>query len=211
MSTIPDNISYRSLPILGGYLSVCAGLTGYIVHSLYSRLRYLKQHGEKRAEHRYIPLFAALAILSLGATWYHMFSFFAYSYRDWVCRTGFLGSASLTAQDLELWLRDTKLFQEAWGAVVESPWRFWWSEQIFLWTVGWSLFLGISGKNKSYMPCTIVNYKLVLVCLSQTFHPRSPQSDPSSLGVHATRTNCRHFLRPEPILHGCATVSPSSS
>ncbi|GAD98059.1 hypothetical protein AN4634.2 [Paecilomyces variotii No. 5] len=146
MSTTADDISYRSLPILGGYLSVCAGLAGYIVYSLYGRLRYLRQHGEKREEHRYIPLFAALAILSFGATWYHMFSFFAYSYRDWACRTGFLGSVSLTARDLELWLRDTKLFQEAWGAVVESPWRFWWSEQIFLWTVGWSLFLGISGR-----------------------------------------------------------------
>ncbi|KAJ9193480.1 hypothetical protein DTO164E3_7879 [Paecilomyces variotii] len=146
MSTTSDGPFYRSLPILVGYLLVCASLTGYIVHSLYSRLRYLRQHGQKRAEHRYIPLFATLAILSLGATWYHMFSFFAYSYRDWACRTGFVESTPLTARDLELWLKDTKLFREAWGAVVESPWRFWWSEQIFLWTTGWSLFLGISGR-----------------------------------------------------------------
>lgn len=151
MSTTSDGPFYRSLPILVGYLLVCASLTGYIVHSLYSRLRYLRQHGQKRAEHRYIPLFATLAILSLGATWYHMFSFFAYSYRDWACRTGFVESTPLTARDLELWLKDTKLFREAWGAVVESPWRFWWSEQIFLWTTGWSLFLGISGKLQSDM------------------------------------------------------------
>lgn len=155
MSTTSEDLNYRSLSILVIYLLVCASLTGYIACSLYARQRYLRQHGAKREEHRYIPVFVALAALSLGATWYYMFSFFAYSYRDWACRTGSVGTAPLTARDIELWLRDTKLFQEAWGAVVESPWRFWWSEQIFLWTTGWSLFLGVSGKFKPHACYTI--------------------------------------------------------
>lgn len=48
---------------------------------------------------------------------------------------------------LELWLQNTKLFREAWETVIETPSRFWWSGQIFLWTTGWTLFLGVMGKN----------------------------------------------------------------
>lgn len=90
-------------------------------------------------------MFTALAALSLGFTWCYMFSFFAYSYHDWACERGIVPDV-VDVRKLEMWLRDTKLFKEAWETVSETPQRFWWSGQIFLWTVGWSLFLGVMGK-----------------------------------------------------------------
>lgn len=79
-----------------------------------------------------------------------MFACFAHSYRNWEQSVGTLNSQDLDASlmtRLELWLQNTKLFREAWETVIETPARFWWSGQIFLWTTGWSLFLGVMGKN----------------------------------------------------------------
>ena len=88
-----------------------------------------------------------------------MFALFAHSYRAWagsqqaqsqqlLLAAGGSGSGVLsisTIFKLEMWLRDAKLFREAWETVIESPARFWWSGQIFLWATGWSLFLGVMG------------------------------------------------------------------
>ncbi|CAL5873943.1 uncharacterized protein PFLUO_LOCUS8228 [Penicillium psychrofluorescens] len=97
-----------------------------------------------------------------------MFAFFAHSYRTWAGSQqsqtqqlllaaaagsgGGIGSVGSGVQSistifkLEMWLRDAKLFREAWETVIESPARFWWSGQIFLWATGWSLFLGIMAR-----------------------------------------------------------------
>lgn len=102
-----------------------------------------------------------------------MFAFFAHSYRAWagsqqsqsqqllLAAAATAASGSSTSSDigsvgsgaqsistifkLEMWLRDAKLFREAWETVIESPARFWWSGQIFLWATGWGLFLGVMG------------------------------------------------------------------
>ncbi|KAL2009055.1 hypothetical protein VTN00DRAFT_7249 [Thermoascus crustaceus] len=139
---------YRSLPILITYLLIALMLTESIVRRLYRRYRYLKSQSQTEwlTRRRNVALFTLLAILSLGSTWYYMFSFFAYSYHDWACERGVLGGNGMDVRKLELWLRDTKLFKEAWETVSETPQRFWWSGQIFLWTVGWSLFLGVMGR-----------------------------------------------------------------
>jgi hypothetical protein len=86
-----------------------------------------------------IYLFSALAALSLGSTWFYMFSFFARSYRDWAA------VAVPNSLDLGGWLRDSALFKEAWGVAISSGERFWWTGQIFPFTTLWSFCLGVEG------------------------------------------------------------------
>lgn len=139
--------SYQSLAILASYLLLALALTTQICVTLLTRARVSK-NSTRRIEWAKVTVFGFLAIASLGATWYHMFAFFAYSYHDWACRVGSrIEDAAVTLPRLEMWLRETKLFKEAWGAVVATPQRYWWSGQIFFWATAWSLFLGIMGKN----------------------------------------------------------------
>lgn len=153
--------SYRSLPILLFYLFLSVAITAHIGRALLKRARSSTVHQAVWQKRRLSTIvFAVLAVLSLFATWFNMFSFFAYSYHDWVCRTG-RGNGSgngigieagrITIDRMEQWLRQTKLFKEAWEAVTETPQRFWWSGQIFLWTTIWSLFLGVMGMH-NYLP-----------------------------------------------------------
>lgn len=102
--------------------------------------------------HSYGPqftIFITLSILSIVTTWYYMFAFFAHSYRSWEAGQSPTQQALIEVAPLlakwEMWLRDSKLFREAWGSVFATPARTWWSGQIFLWTIGWSLFLGVMG------------------------------------------------------------------
>lgn len=73
-----------------------------------------------------------------------MVSFFMKSYEDWQASHVFMLSDDGELQ-LGEWLSDVKLFQDVWGAVVESPQRWWWSQQIFLATAAWSVFLAAEG------------------------------------------------------------------
>jgi hypothetical protein len=44
------------------------------------------------------------------------------------------------------WLKDTALFEQAWTIVCDGPLRWWWSEQLCLFTVGfWTVFLLTTG------------------------------------------------------------------
>jgi len=155
MSTLQNGeasqLAYRSFPILVSYLILATALAFNACRTIYGRYQ-ARQKGNDwvtpgRRTHFFI--FAVLATLSLGTTWYYMFAFFAQSYRTWEeSRVLELQGAEISTSifpRLELWLRNTKLFREAWETVIETPARFWWSGQIFLWTTGWSLFLGIMG------------------------------------------------------------------
>ena len=140
----------RSLPILISYLCLAASLTLSSCQTIYCRYKARQTQNDWSTPQRrqQFFIFAALAALSLGTTWYYMFAFFAHSYRNW--ETGYLIAQNRELPQsivsrLELWLRNTGLFREAWETVIETPARFWWSGQIFQWTTGWSLFLGVMG------------------------------------------------------------------
>lgn len=141
---------YRSLPVLICYLSLAASLQFNTCRTIYARYRNRKLQNDwstpqQRAQ---FFVFAILAVLSFSATWYYMFAFFAHSYQNWESSAGKTEHKLLSlplVSRLELWLQNTKLFREAWETVIETPARFWWSGQIFLWTTGWSLFLGVMG------------------------------------------------------------------
>ncbi|KAJ5812332.1 hypothetical protein N7474_008633 [Penicillium riverlandense] len=156
--------TYRSLPILLSYITICATLSLHTCRTIHARYKTRQPRNDWSSSNtttnprRNFMVFASLAALSLAATWYYMFAFFAHSYRAWagsqhsqtqqlLHAAGGSGALSIpTIFKLEMWLRDAKLFREAWETVIESPARFWWSGQIFLWATGWSLFLGVMAR-----------------------------------------------------------------
>lgn len=56
------------------------------------------------------------------------------------------GSTQGTLVRVANWLKDTALFEQAWTIVCDGPLRWWWSEQLCLFTVGfWTVFLLTTG------------------------------------------------------------------
>ncbi|KAJ5669678.1 hypothetical protein N7462_010748 [Penicillium macrosclerotiorum] len=147
-SNQPAELTYRSLPILIGYLVLCAGLALNACRVIYSRYQERQKSNDWGSPHRrgHFFVFAVLAPLCLGVTWFHMIAFFVHSYRNWE-QTRYLveytGVELPSLVKLELWLQKTKLFEEAWATVVETSPRLWWSGQIFWWCTGWSVLLGV--------------------------------------------------------------------
>lgn len=142
--------NHRSLSILSFYLTSCAALTIKILLNIYRRYRTRKTQSDwRRSYGPKFAIFIVLSALSIATTWYYMFAFFAHSYRNWEAGQPLLQQALIETAPrlakLELWLRDSKLFREAWENVFAKPARTWWSGQIFPWTIGWSLFLGDMG------------------------------------------------------------------
>ena len=87
-----------------------------------------------------------------------MLAFFTLSYETWARNNNVplpAGLDVLLARNedggvlhLGAWLRDTKLFKAACETVIDGPARFWWSQQIFLITIIWSVFLGVEGPHR---------------------------------------------------------------
>lgn len=107
-------------------------------------------------------IFALLAIVSLGSTWYYMVAFLRHSYLSYLERchlTSYLlpptpPPFNLARPDLIIpalhlrilrisqWLASLSLFKEAWMEVIKDATSWWWSSEICIITVGaWALFL----------------------------------------------------------------------
>lgn len=76
--------------------------------------------------------FLALAIASVGVTWTFMLQYFQLSFEQSAHRHGALASSYTTHE----WLADVSLFHEAWFYVCDGASRWWWSQQLCLWTTG---------------------------------------------------------------------------
>ncbi|KAJ5769045.1 hypothetical protein N7520_003604 [Penicillium odoratum] len=150
MESLQAFTGYRSLPILAFYLTLCATLASTICLKIYRRYKFQKHQLKWHGTDPKFALFVLLAAFSLATTWYYMFAFFRHSYRSWETQQGPIQKSVIEVEPYlvkwELWLRDCKLFREAWESVSETPAKSWWSGQIFLWTIGWSLFLGVMGR-----------------------------------------------------------------
>ncbi|KAF2204506.1 hypothetical protein GQ43DRAFT_364396 [Delitschia confertaspora ATCC 74209] len=142
--------NFRPLAIFSSYMLLCFSLTVFIIRDLYKSYRSRsKSHTSSKPSSLHIFLFSLLAAASLATTWYYMFQFFAYSYRDWIfaqqlSQQFFLGHEHGSLQ-LGWWLKDTQLFKEAWGTVVMGARRFWWSGQIFLFASYLGLIFEVKG------------------------------------------------------------------
>ena len=74
-----------------------------------------------------------------------MISFLRWSFVDFEQSAPGRSSGS-TLVRVANWLKDTALFEQAWTIVCDGPLRWWWSEQLCLFTVGfWTVFLLTTG------------------------------------------------------------------
>ncbi|KAL2800129.1 hypothetical protein BJX66DRAFT_291391 [Aspergillus keveii] len=170
ISNLP--IHYRSITMFIGYLSLITLFTLIICRTIVSRFiaRQKKNdwaHPQRRGQ---FYIFICLAIASIGSTWFHMISLFFYSYDTWASGPEgqlYSGADVPLFTRMGLWLNKTYIFQEAWETVSESPERVWWSGQIFGWTIGWSLLLGITGR-RYHIPHVWI-YMLVAQAVSVSF------------------------------------------
>ena len=150
----------KPIAILCSYLCLAALLTAQILRVLYqAKIRPQIQPHYRPTNSAHLVIFATLAVVSLAITWYYMLAFFTLSYQTWarnnnvplparldvlLARNNDVGGLHLGA-----WLRDTKLFKDAWETVIDGSGRFWWSQQIFLITTIWSVFLGVEGAHRA--------------------------------------------------------------
>ena len=151
----------RPLSILAAYLTIGLTIPIFLLSSLAGQIR--KSPPLPPGAQVRIAIFSCLAVGSLGSTWYHMFRFFVHSYKEWASvnevplpTSGFLGEDGIIYINnahwrlnllLGEWLRDTQLFRQAWETVITGSARWWWSQQIFLITTGWSIYLGRTGED----------------------------------------------------------------
>lgn len=147
-----DVSNARPIGILAGYLLACAGLTAYCIGMTWKRGSSPRSTIDQRRRNA-IVVFSALAALSLATTWYHMFCFFPWSYREWETPRAAAGPLSVDRDGLYLgdWLRDTTLFKQAWVSTLETPLRAWWSTQIFGFCAIWSVMLAAQGMLNFYI------------------------------------------------------------
>lgn len=149
----------RSLVIFAAYNTTCLLVACRCVHIITREKRRgpvssppsSTQHDDARIRRR-MRMFGAAALFSILSTWYFMIRFYVHSYQDWLVRNAVLQASKQEDGSglvilLASWLRDTKLFEQAWSAVVKTQTRLWWSQQIFGFCAGWSVFLGFQGKS----------------------------------------------------------------
>lgn len=134
-----DASNLRPLSIFSGYMLAAAVLTASCARIIHRGLSRPQQRPWPRRTQA-VVLFSVLAALSLSTTWYHMFRFFERSYVEWRATPAGLAFDDGTVH-LGPWLRDTKLFRQAWATVLDSPSRAWWSLQIFGFCANWSVML----------------------------------------------------------------------
>lgn len=143
---------YRSLLLFFGYLFLAIVFALACCYTIGVRYQARQKHQDwatpQRRKHFFI--FAFLAALSLGMTWFHMINLFIWSYHNWKASPDGIAYSAIEMPLLVrmgLWLNKTYVFQEAWETVSVNPPRVWWSGQIFGWTIGWSLLLGLAGRS----------------------------------------------------------------
>ncbi|KAL4876895.1 hypothetical protein BJY04DRAFT_138231 [Aspergillus karnatakaensis] len=166
------DIAYRSLFLFFGYLTLITSSSLLCCRTIYTRYGARQKNNDWAIpeRRRQFWLFVLLAALSLGSTWYYMINLFFYSYRTWatsIVGLPYSGVETPLLTRMGLWLKNTKIFQEAWETVSENPFRVWWSGQIFGWTIGWSLLLGITGR-RYHIPHVWV-YMFVAQAVSVSF------------------------------------------
>lgn len=113
-----------------------------------------------------------------------MISFLRWSFVDYEQSASGRSSGS-TLVRVANWLKDTALFEQAWTIVCDGPLRWWWSEQLCLFTVGfWTVFLLTTG-----------GYTLLADPLpySNFVTSRPGARCEAGVGIYALRTTRSHF------------------
>ncbi|KAJ7661245.1 hypothetical protein B0H17DRAFT_1094345 [Mycena rosella] len=126
-----------AMSVFGSYFSIIAGLFLVIWRSLFPRPTPVKSTAY---------VFIALALASFGHTWFYMFKFMAWSFKNYEPAKS-TDSAGNMLKRISGWLLDTSLFEQAWASVCFGQVNWWWSQQLCLFTVGaWTIFLATEGR-----------------------------------------------------------------
>jgi hypothetical protein len=95
------------------------------------------------------------------------------------------GNSGSTFVRVANWLKDTALFEQAWTIVCDGPLRWWWSEQLCLFTVGfWTVFLLTTG---------VYTHRCRPMVLLTVVTSRPGARCKTCVGVYALRTTRGHF------------------
>ncbi|KAF3770516.1 hypothetical protein M406DRAFT_344220 [Cryphonectria parasitica EP155] len=90
-----------------------------------------------------VPIFAGLALLSLGTACYAALAYASLSFRVWAAERGVVEKPQSVR-----WLADTPIYQDAFEIVAEKARRFWWGQQLDLSIVPWSVLVATEGTRR---------------------------------------------------------------
>ena len=108
-----------------------------------------------------IQVFAALSVLSLAIASYHNYNVLSTSYRNWAYEKGgevpvFFRQAheaihvdGVINRQMGQWLQDIDPARELWEVSMANSTRLWWTQQLLLDAVAWTLYVSIEGQPRS--------------------------------------------------------------
>ncbi|KAE9395724.1 hypothetical protein BT96DRAFT_997419 [Gymnopus androsaceus JB14] len=133
-----------ALIIFASYFLIIITLFGIVLNELLQKYGlHRDSFSRKRA-----TLFAFLAVVSFAHTWYYMFRFMEWSFRDYESKVGAYDGSFI--ERLGNWLVGTALFEQAWRTVCYGASNWWWSQQLCSYTVGsWTIFIFVEGNRRN--------------------------------------------------------------
>ncbi|KAI2630873.1 hypothetical protein GGR54DRAFT_584636 [Hypoxylon sp. NC1633] len=161
-------VRYAPLGVIGAHLVSIVYLTYALAASLYTSYKALSPAQDTRSRlaqrKRLVPAFLGLAVVSLCLATYTTGASAVLSYRTWAHEHSLhrperfmtdeelfpesKGSSNLSFTHIAQWLNDTPIYYDALEIVVEKARRFWWSQQVDLAMVAFSMLLSIEGRRR---------------------------------------------------------------
>lgn len=151
------------------YVSLALYLTGFITGTLlhpYQSVRSPRsRYGARNLFlERQVQIFALLSVVSFSILSYHMINVLLQSYKAWATAqniepkhqpekdgSSLEGHVYWSCICLWEWLKDSHLFEDFGNAILENNSRFWWTQQVLLVSIAWSVFMSVEGRSFVYV------------------------------------------------------------
>ncbi|KAI6380249.1 hypothetical protein MCOR25_001678 [Pyricularia grisea] len=137
------------------HATLAVALTSIVGRGLYFSYKSLPPAQSTRPRlanrEKLVPVFSALAALSLALATRSTSQYASISYSRWADERGFDSEGwfpYLTGGNLTRWLYDTPVYRDALEIVAEKVRRFWWAQQADLGLISWALLLSIEGHRR---------------------------------------------------------------
>ncbi|TFK33760.1 hypothetical protein BDQ12DRAFT_657621 [Crucibulum laeve] len=193
-----------ALGVFGFYFIIILALFGLIIPSFQVKGLHTSSSKGKAI------LFVFLTAASFTHTWFYMFKYMFWSFKNYEASLAFTTGTPL--ERVSNWLVDTSLFEEAWAAVCFGRVNWWWSEQLCLFTVGgWTVFLATEGRRsrvKHLWAYMLLGQVVAISVASNLFYLALVLSRPSSPSASSTPTLARPKLWIS-VLISLATIAAS--
>ncbi|KAL8350336.1 hypothetical protein RB598_005585 [Gaeumannomyces tritici] len=158
---------YLPVAVVATHGIAVMALTAVVCRGLYCSYWDLTPSQGARARQasraRLVPVFAALAALSLVVATKSAADYAALSYRVWADERGFEsdGRFPYLSGNVTRWLSDTPIYRDAREIVSEKARRLFWGRQVDLGMTTWTLLLSIEGRRRR------IPYTWAYFCLAQ--------------------------------------------